>query len=108
MIFLCAFFPPLITIIRPSGEQFKVEKGYTDSQLVPGDIVSFTYSNFFNYGFPTNAKITRVRKDLSWEDLELEYKEKWPKLLKGMGFRRGERKLRVRRVRERGREEGKK
>jgi hypothetical protein len=33
-----------------------------------GDIVTFEYENFSRKDAPVNPRVTRVRKDLTWED----------------------------------------
>ena len=37
--------------------------------LKRGDIVTFTYDNYSRYAIPIRPKVSRVRKDLAWEEV---------------------------------------
>ena len=47
--------------------RFKVKKEETEVEAATGDVVTFEYENFSRRDVPVNPRVTRVRKDLTWE-----------------------------------------
>lgn len=67
-----AFLLAELTFCRPDGEIFAVG---CESILplhrpcVVGDVVTFTYDRQARRNVPTNPRVTRIREDMSWQDL---------------------------------------
>jgi hypothetical protein len=38
-----------------------------------GDVVTFSYDNYSRHAVPVNAKINRIRCDVSWEEIVENY-----------------------------------
>jgi hypothetical protein len=57
---------------RPSGISFGVDKS-PELMLKEGDIVTINYESFTQNSVPVNPKIYRVRKDISWGDVQFNY-----------------------------------
>eukprot|EP00026_Physarum_polycephalum_P001094 Phypoly_transcript_01095.p1 GENE.Phypoly_transcript_01095~~Phypoly_transcript_01095.p1 ORF type:complete len:1190 (+),score=164.67 Phypoly_transcript_01095:101-3670(+) len=55
----------------PSGEKFTVATAGTN--LAVGDVVTLEFDNYSQKNIPVNASISRVRKDLSWDDVLLDF-----------------------------------
>jgi hypothetical protein len=54
---------------RPDSSMFDISTEDSDVKPVRGDVVMFTYENFSPRAAPVNLKITRIRYDLSWDDV---------------------------------------
>jgi hypothetical protein len=60
--------------IRPTGTEFSVPA--TDVEIPTpriGEVVTFSYETMARRDVPTNPRIYRIRKDLSWEDVVANY-----------------------------------
>eukprot|EP00026_Physarum_polycephalum_P001173 Phypoly_transcript_01174.p1 GENE.Phypoly_transcript_01174~~Phypoly_transcript_01174.p1 ORF type:complete len:997 (+),score=112.19 Phypoly_transcript_01174:34-3024(+) len=55
-----------VEVMLPDGITFTLP---SDIPLKRGDIVTFTYENYSRFAIPIKPKVTRVRKDLAWEEV---------------------------------------
>lgn len=54
---------------RPSEVQFTVERD-PNIEVKEGDIVTINYDHFTQHSIPVNPKLYRIRKDLSWFEVQ--------------------------------------
>jgi hypothetical protein len=64
----------LLIIIRPNGATFSVP---SQNVQIPspsiGDVVTFYCESYVRRDVPMNPKVVRIRTDVSWEDVVLNY-----------------------------------
>lgn len=66
---------------RPDDITFTVppmETGEDDEQPYEGDVVTFSYKDFTQYGVPVDPQLIRVRNDLDWQDTLQNYVQSLP------------------------------
>jgi hypothetical protein len=76
--------PPLsplslyLTIIfrRADGATFNVDPHHFDPKPKEGDVVSFSFDNSSRRALPTNPKLFRIRTDMPWENVLLEFAQR--------------------------------
>lgn len=56
-----------LTLFRPNGTLFQAKR--PNMALKKGNIVSFSYNKISSLGVPLETTISRVRYDISWDDL---------------------------------------
>eukprot|EP00026_Physarum_polycephalum_P002338 Phypoly_transcript_02344.p1 GENE.Phypoly_transcript_02344~~Phypoly_transcript_02344.p1 ORF type:complete len:892 (+),score=111.01 Phypoly_transcript_02344:67-2742(+) len=62
--------PNTIQLQLPNGIVFNLENVPEKQSLKDGDIVTITYDNLSPNSVPVNPKISRVRNDVSWNEVE--------------------------------------
>eukprot|EP00026_Physarum_polycephalum_P002682 Phypoly_transcript_02690.p1 GENE.Phypoly_transcript_02690~~Phypoly_transcript_02690.p1 ORF type:complete len:880 (+),score=98.16 Phypoly_transcript_02690:33-2672(+) len=65
----------------PSGMMFKVPPSSVEVRSYPkkGDIVMLSYEKLSSLGIPVEPKLVRIRTDLSWEEVVINYNVENPK-----------------------------
>lgn len=68
---ICLF----LFLIRPNGSVFSVAAQNVQVEVKTGDVVTFSYESNSRRDAPVNPTIYRVRTDLSWDDVVLNFRK---------------------------------
>lgn len=69
--------PPLIQLLltninSPNGDEFEAEAS-SDLDIAEGDVVTFESDTYSRRELPADPVITRIRRDISWENVIADY-----------------------------------
>ena len=75
---------------RPDGETMKVEEE-KEIEMKRGDVVTFSFESYSRRALPTEARIVRVRRDVTWQKVIEDYSLQIPQaqILSGMQLKGG-------------------
>ena len=86
--FLFSLYVFINLLHRPNKVKFVVDSQGFDltPRPSPGDVVTFSYQHYTKLLTPVNPRIERVRGDLSWQEIEHNFKSEImePQILNGM------------------------
>ena len=61
------------SLYRPDGITFTALPPPFQPSPKPGEVVTFTYQNYIRHEIPVDPQIQRIRLDISWEDVLVDY-----------------------------------